>query len=687
MNSFFILTKILMKNASVFRKSGNRRYGIGLLAGVIAILALIVSSTVIFLNLYDPVAAYHLDGTVLSAILSATCIVLVVFGILYVISIYYFSDDIIQLITLPIAPQKILAAKFVIVSIYQYILEAVILLPCIVAFGIKKANLSFWIFSILVFLVLPVIPTVVCSLISLLIMSFGKFFKNKDRVKLVSGILAFAAAIGINIALQVFNANSISVYSLADSGALMKKTEMLFPSSIFAINAIESSSPAVGILQFALFFLISVGAVFLFLLLGNAFYINGVIGLTQRSVSGKRFTIENYGKHMKRHNAVLAIAMKDWKLLYRTPAYFLNCVLSALLFPILVVVILGFSLKEIPLPSSNPMVISVCVIIITFLCTMNGTSPTAISREGRDFPVTSYIPVAGSAQITAKLLPGLLLSIFDVVLVVPVSCIFFKFTPLDAGMIFLLSLISTTSFNLLGLFFDINFPKLEWDDETAAVKNNLNIILQMVTIILLLGLITFFVNFLKLNYFAGVLFLFIAMMLLLAVSAFLLFKTGKEIFSGSRSTAHSAPHETGDRRKIVTTAATIIFVALTAVFMFQENNISVEVTISSAKVDINAGIMESSSFETTQIKSTYLKDTIPALSNRNGYAAGEKCRGIFTVEGIGRGHVYMETNKGPFLYVILKDGSFTIFNYSDSTKTNRLYEKLKEIAPGSVQTK
>lgn len=682
MNSFIVLTKALLKNASAFRKAGDKKYGAGLLVGVLAILALIVSAAFMFLNVYDSLAAYHLDGAVLASILSATCIAMIVFGILYVISIYYFSDDIIQLITLPIPPQRILAAKFVIVSIYQYILEAIVLLPCIIAFGIKKASLSFWIFSILVYVVLPLIPTVVCSLISLLIMSFGKVFKNKDRLKFVSGILAFAAAIGINVLLQSFTSRSITPRSLADTGALMNKTAMLFPSNLLAINAIQSSSPMEGILQFALLLLVSAAAVYLFLLLGKAFYISGVVGLSQRSASGKKLSMEYYGKRIRPKSAVIALAMKDWKLLYRTPAYFLNCVLSAVLFPPLIVFILGFSMRELTIPASSSMMVSVCVIIVCFLCTINTISPTAISREGTDITVAKYIPVSSRGQITAKLLPGLVISSAEVLVVLLIAVFFFHFSAVDYAAILVLSLIANAAFNMLGLFFDILFPKLEWDDETVAVKNNLNGLLQMIAVILVLGLITFLMSVLKLDYVSGIIFLLCFMLVLLALSANLLFIKGSKSFSGSGVITVGRTKNKKDGRKIITALATVVLVSLVAVFIFKENSATTQVTITSSNVQVSAGVMDSSSFQTSQVKSIYLKDTLPKTSDRVGYQMGDTRRGMFTVEGLGRGHIYVENNRGPFLYVIMKDGSFTIFNYSDSTKTNQLYAKLKAGIPG-----
>lgn len=684
MNKFFVLTSVLLKNSSVFQKTGNKRRNLGLLVVVIALLPMMVTTTLLLMKGYDVLKAVNLEGVILASLLSAACISMIVFGILYVISIYYFSDDIIQLITLPIRPPVILASKFVIVTIYQYALEALILLPCIIAFGIKIGSAAFWIYSIVVFLALPALPTVICSVISLLLMAFGKFFRNKDRVKFITGFLAIVAAVGINVAIQAMGVNSASGSNpLLSNSGLMKQAAMAFPTNFIAVNAMMNPSALQGLLLLVLFLLISAVAVALFLLLGNGLYLSGVIGLTQSTVSGKRISNEQFENYSKKRSGVLALAMKDWRILYRTPSYFLNCILSAIIFPPLMIVIFGFSAKSLPPMQASPLVISIGVIIVGFLCIMNMASPTAVSREGKDSYFSKFIPVPYRLQVISKLLPGLFLSFVALVITLVLTVFLFKIEPFALIAIFVISLISIAAFNMLGLFVDILFPKLDWDDETAAVKRNMNVGIQMIVMIVVLALFAFLVNLLKLNLYAGTVFLLLANVLLLVASAVLLFTKGVALYSDAAKIEATGAKKKKDPRKMITAAVTIIGVVAFAGFMFWEFTAKTNVQVTSTKVEISAGFMESSSFDPTQIKTVYLKDSMPATSNRSGYGAGNELRGTFTVAGLGRGHVYTQTDKGPFLYVILNDGSFTILNYSDSVVTQNLYQSLSKYAKQS----
>lgn len=685
MNEFFVLTRVLLKNGAGLQKGGNKKRNVSMIIVLICLLPMIVSTTFIFMQAYDALKAINLQGVILAGILSATCLAMILFGILYVISTYYFSDDTVQLLTMPLRPHIILASKFVIVTIYQYFLEAMILLPCIIAFGIKGGTPAFWIFSAIIFVTLPVIPTVICSVISILLMAFGKFFRNKDRVKLLSGIFAIVIAIGINVVIQM-GTRSAGAASLLTNTGVIKQSAMIFPTNFIAVSAMLSTSVLSGLLMLLLFLLISAVCVWLFLLLGNGLYLSGAVGLTQSSVSGKRLSGEQIARYNQRRATVLTLAMKDWRILCRTPAYLLNCVLSAIIFPPLMLVIFAFSAKGLEMAHGGILLISIAVVIVCLFCIMNMASATAVSREGKNIFVSKYIPVSARQQVQAKLLPGLLLSDISLILLCVPALFLFRIDLFDMLAIFVISLVALTAFNMFGLFIDISFPKLDWDDETVAVKRNFNVGIQLIAMIVVLALVSIAANLLHLGLYGGTAFLLMAHLVLLALSAALLFQKGVVLYAGGQADAQenvpSGEKKHRDYRKPVLIATVVILIAFFAVFMIREFTVTTDVKIGAEKVDITAGFTESSSFRLSQIDDVYEKDSIPSASKIVGFGSGSQMRGTFNVEGLGKGHVYAQTGKGPFLYVILKDKSFFIINYSDSSKTEKLYDTFRQYASG-----
>jgi|GEM_PF-177313 len=674
MRKFLTLTCVLFKSGTLFRQGAKGRRNLSLIIVAAVTAPLLAATTAMLMNAYPALQAANLVGTALAGMMTSACAAMVVLGIFYVMSTYYFSDDTVALLSLPIPSHLILAAKFAVVTAYQYLLEAMIVLPGVVAFGVRDGTPYYWIASAVVMLTLPLIPTVICSVVSILLMAFGNFFKNKDRVKLVSGLLGIAAAVGINVAMQSLG-GSLIPSGAPLSGGVMERAAALYPVSIAAVNGILSA-PETGLLWLALFLIISAAAVALFLLLGNALYLRGVVGLTQ-SVADKR---RANARPARRRAPDVSLALREWRTLCRTPSYLLNCVLGAFLFPPLLVALLGFSLRDLPMPGSGPMALSILVLAACFMGTMNMASATAVSREGKNAYVARYLPVPYRTQIRGKLLPGLLLSLTSLILMLLPAAFLLKLDGFTLLCGFVIGGVAIAAFNMLGLFVDIVFPKLDWDDETAAVKRNLNTGILMFGEFLLLGLPVYLVSALKLGTYAGAAFLLLYNLALLAAAAALLFGKGPALYAGETRAARPAK-KPGDIRRLVTSLGTAILLTAAAVLLFMEFTASADVQVTPAGVKISAGIGEGCAFAVSDIREVYLSNALPPTSGRVGFAAGAQKRGSFNVEGLGRGHVYTQTGEGPFLYILLKDGGFAILNFKDPAKTNGLYGELKRYGP------
>ena len=583
MNKFRALTRVLFKNGAMPGRTDNSRSKTVWLIVAVAFLPLLWLEATALWSGYGMISSGHLTGALLAALLTAACLAMVLFGILYVISTYYFADDTLLLLTMPIPPYRILAAKFTVVLLFQYWLEILIVLPALAVFGVRGGNFFYWLSAVLVFVALPLIPTVICSVISILIMAFSRFFRNKDRVKFLGGLVAILFALLICIPLQMSGGSPSSAQALQNSGELMKKAALLFPSNIPATHAIIDGT-AFSLLWLLAFLLLSAAAVAVFLLLGDKLYLKGVVGLSQSTGKAKK----THGKlQIKKHSAAIAIALKDWRLLCRTPAYALNCLLSAFLVPLILIVTFAFTLHGVTIPQNNILVISVGVLFMTFVSMTNVISPTAVSRDGKDADLARLIPVRPETQILGKLLPGLALSFAVMLLTAVPACILLRPDPLTTAAVCVLSAVALTSFNMFGLFFDIEFPKLDWDDETVAVKQNPNVTVELLVMLVALGLPILPIVKLHLNLQTGMIFLLIYNLVLLAVFESLLFRKGPKLLCGAGSQKKAAG-KTADHRKTIRVVAGIVIAIAFCGFMYWETAlVHADVKISAGKSDVS----------------------------------------------------------------------------------------------------
>jgi ABC-2 type transport system permease protein len=153
-------------------------------------------------------------------------------------------------------------------------------------------------------------------------------------------------------------------------------------------------------------------------------------------------------------------------------------------------------------PEGQVILMAVIVGASVFLASTNAITATSLSREGKEFFISKYIPLSYQQQIKAKLMSGYLFGFIGAVLMLIAAIILI---PMDAGIIGMTLAVSLTAIVPvleIGLLIDIFQPKLDWDNEQKAVKQNLNVIWSMLISILvgggiLYGIVYIVIQFIK----------------------------------------------------------------------------------------------------------------------------------------------------------------------------------------------
>ena len=117
-------------------------------------------------------------------------IVVFIFGLFYLISAFYFANDLEVLIPLPVRPNQVLLSKFVVVLLNEYMTILPIILPVLVGYGVlSRAPADFWILLVPVCLLLPVIPLALSALLSVGLMRVVNLSRRKDALIIVGSLL------------------------------------------------------------------------------------------------------------------------------------------------------------------------------------------------------------------------------------------------------------------------------------------------------------------------------------------------------------------------------------------------------------------------------------------------------------------------------------------------------------------
>lgn len=495
-----MLTKLLLKNNAQSMAGGKISKQLGIF---LYILILFISSLFFFNitgGLYDTLKPIGQEGFVLGMALASASIIIMMFSISYMLSVFYFAQDTELLLPLPLTSSQILTAKFVTVLIGQYAILFLWLTPILVTYGVmSSASILYYVYGVLVFLALPIIPMLVMSIVLMIIMRFTSISKSKDRSRIIGGIIGVLFAIGINVVIRMQSSASTSIdaiQQMAQEGnnSFVGLVINLFPSSYFGAVSMLESTTLKGLLFLCIFFVLSFVSFLLFVFVGDKLYFKGIMSASGSKKSGKAITSESMEKFTAKTNHLPSYMQKEIRMLFRTPTFLLHCIITPLLTPAIFFVVFFFndgSFGNIGNLFSGDtdltFLLPVSFGVLMFMGTFNMAGITIISREGDNWYVNKFLPVPIKTIFYGKVLAAWVIA-FGQFLVVAAVLIAVLKPPLILIMLCLvLSFIGVWIHNLVGALVDLHHPMVDWETEQQLFKNRWITLLHFFISVLLFG--------------------------------------------------------------------------------------------------------------------------------------------------------------------------------------------------------
>jgi ABC-2 type transport system permease protein len=288
------------------------------------------------------------------------------------------------------------------------------------------------------------------------------------------------------------------------SGSIARLTTILFPGTAYASEALSQAAANQMSMfgQLGLLVLVAAVSLVITLFLASKLYFKGVIGLNASS-TGRRRLVQADLERRGSQSAFWTYVLKDVRILVRTPIFFMNNVMMNFLWPAFFIIpVLGGSESEglaqgIELLRTTVLggertgaglAVAIVFAMFLFVSGTNGITESALSREGRIFYFMKMIPMSWTRQIAAKITVGLLFSLAGALIPLLLLVIFVQ-PPLWFVLAILTVLPGALLLpNLTGIIFELYWPKLKWDNEQKAVKQNLNVVYGILLAMLFGGL-------------------------------------------------------------------------------------------------------------------------------------------------------------------------------------------------------
>ena len=169
---------------------------------IYAILLVYFGGIIIFLsyNLIDGLKIIHQETTFIGMILFMVLGISVIQTIFSSINILYFTKDNEYLLPLPLKPYQIILARTNVMLIAEYILIFLIGLIPLILYGILTgAGALFYITMVLAVILMPILPILLISILVMIIMSFARLTKNKNKFQLIASLILMVIIIGVSL--------------------------------------------------------------------------------------------------------------------------------------------------------------------------------------------------------------------------------------------------------------------------------------------------------------------------------------------------------------------------------------------------------------------------------------------------------------------------------------------------------
>lgn len=484
MNKIWTLTKVLLKlNYADIITDKKKRW-----AYAFSFLALLFAGFIIIgpmtYGMYTAMESIGQERSIIGMGLAVASIWVFVISITNILTVFYYNNDVETLLPLPLQPSQIITAKFITVLITQYIMGSFILLPIFIVYGVQSgAFISYYLYVAFIYIFFPIVPLVLASLLMTVIMRYTNIAKNKDRSNIFIGILTLLFIVGMNVFIQWRNKSAVSEDMMANyfadnQSSLFVQMTNYFPTTYFGAMGLIESASWKGIIYVVVFAAISLAFFGLFFYVAQRTYLKGVIGLSTSTAKKEAISVENLKKSTVQSSHIKAYVKKEFKILFRTPQFFINCIVQTFVMPIMLFFILFVqdgNLKWLTTfvkdPDWSGLALGIGFCGGLFLMGSNVIATTSFSRDGSSWFVNRYLPVKASDIFFAKVFTAwfiniAILGVFGFVLIIVAGV-----SPLFILLWFLLSANGLWLTNLIGVRWDAQTADIHWDSEQKLFKS------------------------------------------------------------------------------------------------------------------------------------------------------------------------------------------------------------------------
>jgi ABC-2 type transport system permease protein len=356
------------------------------------------------------------------------------------------------LLAMPIKKSDVVISKSFSKYFFDLLPIALIIVPYVVSYGILiRFEPGMILGTMIVVLMLPLFSVGLSYLFSSFINYFGGQFRYGNFVKIVLTLILVFGFIFLSSANPTMSNNPMKY--ILPSNWMVDIIISLKSSSLAYFGALTVIPFLLGVILFSISF----------------------------GTNRVKYVSANKKLNFQSHTLFHSLLKKEARRYFSSPIYVINTIIGPIFIIGVAVYTLfgGAQLKAIlaTLPSEIiPYLVSGA---LATTVGMSSTSASSISLEGKNIWILKAHPVNPKAVFLAKAGFNMLLTLPVSLLAVIITSFTLSLGILDSLLLIAFAFMICTYVGLVGVLFNMWFPKMEWDSDTVVVKQSLSVLLAM----------------------------------------------------------------------------------------------------------------------------------------------------------------------------------------------------------------
>lgn len=481
-----LLKATMSQDMSLFRiKARNESRARKIVLPIVLALLVMFSVGSYVAILAEELASSHLTYIVLTIFIMVTSLLTIIEGVYKSQGILFEARDNELLFSLPITQSKIFFIRIFKLITFQFLYNSLFMLPAIIVYAIyEKTNVSFYLISTVMLVLLPIIPTILGCIFGYIIKGLSAKFKARNIMQVL-----FTSLILLGIFYVSFNMQGMVANIVQNANSIQEIiTKIYYPAGLY-INLIQNFN----ILDLVTLLAINIVPAFVFVYVASIFYFKINSKLGEKGNGNKKVGVAKTTEKTYRVRTQLSgLIHKEMKRFFSSPVFMVNAGFGMVL---MIAVTFALSINfdgminsmmqgmetEIPIPIGEikNMMPKVFYGFVVFISCMTSITSSMISLEGKSFNITKSLPVETEKILLSKVLTSNILSIPIFLICDVIFFIAFKVAIIDIVFILLASIVMPTLTALIGILMNLKYPKMNATSDTEVVKQSMSSMLSV----------------------------------------------------------------------------------------------------------------------------------------------------------------------------------------------------------------